>query len=542
MVWLLLILFLVHRWHGPDVWYHLVWGRSIWTTGSLVPSPDVLLSQPIPANGYWLFQSVLYGLYWIGGHFAVFLLFLAAWLGIAWLWKRITQWDQASWGGWLFLLFVICMQLRFEERPEVFSYLLILLMVDRAWRGPLNSQNLWIMALIQVVWSNVHGYFVFGPLIATLLLLERSGWRSQRPWWTGLVLSLSTLITPFGYGVWKTVFLYARFSRELADLNQELFSPSLWPPAFPTSFFWIFVVAVAVTSVWMLATGRNFGRALLALLGCFLSSLAIRNMPLVFFFSAPLLSEWKGWRLTKMSLNPRWTNLSLRVVTAGLSVALVLGYYHRWVGSLSSFGWGEEWASYPIGAVEFLKEKGFRGKLFCDSYDGGYLEFHLPEIKVAGDSYFSDSSVTRRYFQAIRNVDDFVRLNQQFDFDGLLINVENFDVLDTTLNNPKYVMAYADSHRVLFLRAGESPKATWEQVQFYHGENLRDEAYAFGVTAWMALGFKRQDRELIHQLVMNLQTASAIPERAFSIAVRFAHENRDEDLVFKLAPMKIKLF
>src|SRR5689334_17755617 len=66
-----LILLLCHSWQGPDIWYHLTWGRDIFTTGSFLPQVHVLLPQPIAANNYWLFQLLTFGLYSLGGIIAV---------------------------------------------------------------------------------------------------------------------------------------------------------------------------------------------------------------------------------------------------------------------------------------------------------------------------------------------------------------------------------------------------------------------------------------------------------------------------------------
>src|SRR6185503_14000255 len=75
-VFLLLILLLWHSWFGPDIWYHLSWGRSLVQNFSFLPVTRTLISQPVYANTYWLFQIAMYALMSAGGIYAISAIFL----------------------------------------------------------------------------------------------------------------------------------------------------------------------------------------------------------------------------------------------------------------------------------------------------------------------------------------------------------------------------------------------------------------------------------------------------------------------------------
>jgi hypothetical protein len=190
--------------------------------------------------------------------------------------------------------------------------------------------------------------------------------------------------------------------------------------------------------------------------------------------------------------------------------------------------------------VEFLREKGFKGRLFCDSYDGGYVEYHMPEVTISGDSYFADPFMTRAFFAAIRDPKILRRADQTSSFDGFLINIENGEVIDDLLERKDLVVAYADSHRLIFLSRARYPDLTGDlsSFRFYHGEDLRHLAYEFGVIAWMDLAYRHQWTPVLFKILADLSTADIVPKAAFQIALKYAAEHKDQNLILALAPLK----
>jgi hypothetical protein len=126
---------------------------------------------------------------------------------------------------------------------------------------------------------------------------------------------------------------------------------------------------------------------------------------------------------------------------------VVEGEYFNVTASLASFGFHLERASYPIGVVEYLKAHDFHGRVFCDSYDGGYVEYQMPQVEIAGDSYFSNVPMTLKFFSAIKDPAALTALDSQLGFDALIINVENLEVIQALEQNPTWNLVYIDSHR-----------------------------------------------------------------------------------------------
>src|SRR5262245_22218695 len=82
----LLSLFACHRWFGPDIFFHLAWGRAILESGQSLPPIPALMNGSIPANQYWLFQICLHLLYQAGGPALVTFVYVGLWLAIGALW------------------------------------------------------------------------------------------------------------------------------------------------------------------------------------------------------------------------------------------------------------------------------------------------------------------------------------------------------------------------------------------------------------------------------------------------------------------------
>lgn len=528
---------LTHSWYGPDIWYHLTWGRELIEQGRLVPQQRTLLTQPVFANVYALFQAVIYLLYAFSGLVGVSALFAALWFVIAGLWLHLARACRFPIAGpWLFLAFVVIAQTRFEQRPEIFSYLF--LMATLAWYGrEARGRDYALLFVLQVLWTNTHGYFALGPLIAAAACLAALVERRAPPWRALGVTTLGTFATLPPLGGWLAVWHNGRVGAGLRDVNAELMPPTLWPPLAPNVVFW----CLALLVVWLIARAlwvrRDVFAALLALGGLALALGAVRNLPLLPLLSAPLLATLPAepllGRARLMSM------VGAAVAATLLAFAALTGRYQAAVGGLGSFGVHLEWSSYPIGAVEFLKN--FRGKIFTDSYDGGYVEYHLPEARVAGDSYFSSPEITREFFDAIREPAALRGLHLRFDFDALLINVENLAVLDQALRDPEWALVYSDTHRALFRKRAQAAAVPLAAGTYFHGESLANWNDAFGPLSWTAVARKYRDRDLLAKILRDVSASPVIPAALYRMALDFGVKEGDRELVRSTLALREKV-
>lgn len=540
-----LLLLTHHTWYGPDVWYHLTWGRDLLERGSILPVQRSLFEQPIPANLYWVFQTVIYGIYWLSGAFGVSVLFSALWTGIALSWLKLSGLNKKPLLGLpVFAAFIICAQLRFDQRPEVFAYLLILLIlfilqrID--FRTRLNWRPLVTLLIIQTILTNTHGYFALGPLLGGAFVVSKLMCRCSvrerlRYAVIPIVLILGTVLSPNGLTSWEIVAAYEKLGRAMADVNSELFPTWRIGLVFPIIVFWAIWVVLFLLLMKAIWKRTDVFAILTASAGLYLSASMLRNIPLGLILCAPLL---RLNFLTSSSSQPPRSAKSIYFVytmsTLVFAIVIVTGDYHRWTMSLATFGTRLERASYPIEAVEFLNRINFKGRLFTDSYDGGYVEFMRPDLRIAGDSYFLDPQVTTRFFEAIKDPAALFAADTEFGFDGLLINIENRDVLSLLWRSPAWIVAHADSHRVVFLKAGLGKQISMSSAKYYYGDDLRRWTYSFSPITWTQLALQFNEKGLARKLLEDLRAADQVPSTAIRGGLMIAAMTKDRSL-FELA-------
>ena len=540
-IWLLLPMFALHSWYGPDIWFHLARGRAISLTGVFNPVPNVLIVQPAPGTSTWLFQYLIYWIYEFGGVLSVSILFAAIWACVGAARIRLGDSDRYPISGPLFwFAFVVCAQLRMEHRPEVFSYLFLSLILILLPTGPsISRSRLLLLFLIQAMWTNTHSYFPLG-LAAGFANLAASIFERQhrRTACVSLaVLVTATLCHPDGIFVWKMVFQYASLLNDLRDSIEELaptyrFAPYFWP----MPVFWIYLFAISVWTVNALTRRRSLYPAFLALGGIVLGLQAFRNIPLFLILSAPATAAASGW------LEPRLRSLrkgivgslqpALYLASGLIALSTMTGDYYLYRQSGTLFGPRLEWAEYPIGAVEYLQSLRFTGRLFCDSSDAGYVEYMLPTAQVPGDSYFSDANMSRLLFWIASDASAFQNFDKQANFTAAIVNIANSALMNFFLSSADWQAGYADSHRAVFLRATAFPQQSFRfsNANFYHGEDLRRWNYSASPTLWSEIALTRRDRLLMLTLLEDLQKSKYIPAAFVKNALAFAAANHDDTI------------
>jgi hypothetical protein len=455
-----LVLLLCHEWFGPDIWYHLYLGGRVAQTLTAQPSDRLLLQQPDFINFYWLFQLGVRGVYALGGLYPVSLLFLALWAGIAAVWLKTTGALRAGAAGpWLALAAVLVCQVRFEARPEIVSYLFLALQIHwlAAWkmdRAPAKAMLLGF-TLVEALWANMHGYFVFGPLLVGLKLTaaalsgEAPPGPRRLPGWVGLwqllgLTLLASIASPFGLRNWQEVAVLWHFFGAMHHQIQEFLPPGERPQIdlWSIRLFWAYWLALLAGGVWVarIAGHRHLFALFLAAVGLGLSAQAVRNIPLAILFGAPLL----GLILARRHRFRNEVPFRLAIVGTGTALALwiVAGGFHRFVKAPGGFGIRESTLAYPVGFAGYVRDTGFSGAIFNNGTDGSYLEFHCPGLRPYGDSRYVDVPLVDGYFRAVRRSADFRELQPQLAFDAVLLPVvDGWEVILSLLRDPQWRLA-----------------------------------------------------------------------------------------------------
>ena len=551
----LFVLLSCHEWFAPDIWYHLYLGDRILETHRAQPPDRLLLQQAGFIKFYWLFQLIVRAVFAIGAVPAVSALFAAVWAVALGCWARAAGAGRAGgWGAPFALAAVLLCQTRFEERPEVFSFAFLALQIGwlaaRRFEDAPTAGFMLGFAAVQAAWSNCHGYFVLGPALVALRLLSFLGRPRPAPsgkgwaaWWMLLGATLlATILSPFGLGNWREVAVQAGFLRHMHYAIQELLPPTrvpghLWTIAL-FEVCWIGLLAATVHAA--ITKGREQAFALLlAAAGRCLSMGSYRNIPLMVFFSGPLV----GAILIRRTAPDRMAGGSWAAASAGVAAAVLAGWvvsggFYRSLGGLPGFGVRESRYGCPVGFADYLRPAGFSGAIFNDPGDGGYLEFHFPRLRLYADTRFVDVRPVTSYFEALRDPSKLRARRSRQPFDAVLLRVaESPTVVATLLRDPGWRLAYSDLHRAFFVDAAR-PGAVVRAPALYQGEDLTQPAIGASATAWVAILAAAGDGPGILRALGQFSRAPRVPAGILKFALQFGRTAPDPRVTAAAAALR----
>lgn len=528
---------LVHTWPTLDIWYHLRRGLDIVETGQALPPGRFVVQHP-DAVFYWLFQLVVAGLYALGAIPAVTLFFAAVWLGAFALLFRAS--GLLNGGGlavlWM-LAALILAEMRMDPRPEALSFLFVAAVL--ALIVPLRPPDLLddrrravrvvaLLAGIQVLWCNVHGYFVLGPLLVGLkglhLLSEAPPGARVRLARLGGVILIGLLaascVSPFGPRTLVSAVIHLGLLREVHDLVLEFRSPldaQLVSGLWTFQLFWTLWACVALAALRQVVRARRIDFTVsLALVGLLLGANSIRLMVFLVIFATPLvgrvLAEIEPRRPPATATRTRRTAWSRWAYPAALVVAacgvpwVTLDAHYESIGSRKRFGFGRVGLSHPDRIVDYLARHPTSGLLFNVDYAGSYLEFRLPTLRLYGNTQFTSPEAVRAY-HAAATATGFWRLHEAWHFDAALVDVvTGNDTAQGLLGHPGWRLVHADLLRALFVRR-DSPHATElppEPPVFIADEDLSFPPCALAAIRWAELLAGQGERELLARLLDQL--------------------------------------
>jgi tetratricopeptide (TPR) repeat protein len=444
----LLLCFTVFKVHDNDIGYHIAKGRFFVENGRLVPAGYFLCSdyRGLDFLDRWGFQVVVYIVYafWdLHGLLMLRILLVGCSLGILffvrlpgsegrlWLWRGVV----------LVLAMLVCYE-RFSLRGELFYYFFTLVyvvaLVHHAGGG--RAVEILLLPLLQIVWANMHGTFVFGVAIIGLFLFvealkevwcrvcggkgerteqgtrHKDGSNAGRPprenqgapsgdlrrsknsyaLTASFVLSLlACFLNPRGLtGVLLPIQMFIRLAR--VPWYQESvaeFVPTFGRyEQFTAVAIPALVVLMAVAGVFFLLNIRRTGLAQVLMLAfmVYLSVMGRRNIAFFGLVGSLFLirdGEMVFGAIRKW-LAGRGRQGILRTISvvgrallwlAALALCFVLVTDRLAVRerSLREFGFGLSRAAYPIGAVGFLDSLNFEGNIFTNWDAGSYVLWKL---------------------------------------------------------------------------------------------------------------------------------------------------------------------
>lgn len=442
-------------------------------------------------NHHWGSGVIFYIIWKIAGFAGLSFFYFALSLVIFYLFFRIAQKESGfAIAVFLSVLVIPLIAQRTEIRPEIFSYFFLALFFWILWhwdKGRLKTKWLFVLPLLEILWVNTHIYFIFGPVLVGLFLIDRVGslWFKKRPIKAsknialalGLVV-LGALANPFGLkGLIYPFNIFREYGYRIIENQSVWFLENLGIISNPNLGLYKLIFTILVLSfVILLIKNRkrfSFVYFILAIIWSVLGWLAIRNFTIFGFFVLPLiaynLKKSFGQKLKLKSLDAKTT---FGFIAITILVITFFTHYQKLPLAQNEFGFGLKSANNQ--SAIFFKEQNIKGLIF-NNYDiGSYLIFHLyPQEKVFNDNRpeaYSVSFFEDIYISAQNNPQVWQEQDQIYNF-----NVIYFAYHDATPWAQKFLIervaddawapVFVDDYAIIFLKRNDLNQSIIEKYE-----------------------------------------------------------------------------
>lgn len=160
-----------------DIWLHIRTGE--WILQHCAVPRDQLYSFILGNRQWidheWLFQVLVYPLYRLAGANGLILMRLVVISAILYIFFTIAKRTKRLFffSASTLVISIATTFCRWYIRPELFSLLFIAVFIYllKSYRG---KNSIFFLPVLQILWVNLHGYFIMGPLILSLFLMART--------------------------------------------------------------------------------------------------------------------------------------------------------------------------------------------------------------------------------------------------------------------------------------------------------------------------------------------------------------------------------
>jgi tetratricopeptide (TPR) repeat protein len=373
----------------PEIWTHLAQGK--------INAPISFVASDSAVNTTWLYDKLAYTAWNIGKAPLLIVLNIAGLLTTFILLLQVSK----KWGGPVSQGFALLIagQLIFQSidvGPQVIMMLGIATTLYLT--STLKKQAVLFASLIplQILWTNMHSSFIYGPLIVALVAAQTAqqkshGGRTRKKQGVevgtyailALAMLLATAINPYFFKMhWQAI------------ANLKAVAPAYWSSLFidyfqiqPLKPLILFVMILGAGGLITLKKKLPLTLTTLAIYSAFLlwtsPKMSLLFVAMAFPFivlSLTAISEYIRNSLEHiLGKNAKFltpatsTVFILLIIMAMVPVVSNCAYINT--GSASNFGMGIQEELYPSGAETIITDPAFPEKAINLAADGGYLAF-----------------------------------------------------------------------------------------------------------------------------------------------------------------------
>ena len=382
----------------PEIWTHLAQGRH--------NAPLSFLASDSPVNTTWLYDRLAYAAWNIGQAPLLILLNIAGLLCTFGLLLGVSR----KWGGALSQGFALLItgHLLFQSidvGPQVVMMLCIALTLYLLTAIKKTALLFATLIPLQILWTNLHGSFIYGPLMAALaaiqVLVQSRGGAAGRTrkkqdveaGTYGLLAAamlIATAVNPYLFKMHGQVLAAIRLPGPLywSSLFIDFFQiPAIKPLILFTTILGaaglitlkkklpVLLMATAIYGTLLVWNTRQMAPLFVAMAFPFM----VLSLTAVSEYIQGSMEQLIG----KQSRHLAQATSVIFVLLIILSlIPIVTNCAYAKSGSASNFGLGIEEELYPSGAEAVIGDPAFPERAINLAADGGYLAFRYPERKI----------------------------------------------------------------------------------------------------------------------------------------------------------------
>lgn len=472
--------FLIHEIIEYDIWWHLVIGNDI-IEKHTIPTQDLYTAAAYGRDyhdSHWIFQIGIAFADKILGMFGVELFMICIWIAVFFaIWNTVRKWLSPGYAAILIFLAAMASVERFLPRPEIITYLMIVLFNYYLQNDKISKRKeIIVLGVLQVIWSNSHGLFVIGPFMVGCYvlsdLLKMVNNKKNNFKYTVLLFSViiaASLLTPWNVDGWKYAFLIfsetGSNSASVFKLIGEL-SPTFGVATRSGYAFWFFCVLILLTSISIIISfkSRKINIAgLLILIGMFAAACTgRRNIALFALVAVPFIAECNA-KLLPFSF--RRSDYVVYLVTLMLLLwtwVPLSGKYYEKTGLPCRAGFGSTPSFFPFQLKTFLKKINFRHQIYNSNIIGGfYLYQNYPDLIPLTDGRWEiyDQNILKKTQEAPASLYLLQELKRKYNIKGILlqhVSPEANKLVPLLRKNTEWRLVYFDYSSSFWLSNDDS--------------------------------------------------------------------------------------
>ncbi|MDP2922035.1 MAG: tetratricopeptide repeat protein [Candidatus Omnitrophota bacterium] len=479
-----------------DLWCHFKTGEYIVKNIS-VPRQDIF-SYTLEGKPWidheWLSQILLYTVFtksgWAGINILKVLLISACFLIL--LYFLISRHGKIIYAALFTLLSILAFGYRSFIRPEIFSYLMLCLFFYMLE----SDKRAYILPILQILWTNLHGYFILGPIMVFLYcvgeLISGDFIKAKRLGMIFIMVSLACFINPYFYKgalypAWVLVGVFSEQKDWIAGIS-ELKMP-VNADFGRYVFFWVFAIASSVTFLLNLKKARM--RHVFIFLGAFAASyMAVRNIPIFIFIAMPIAVINLNEAGIAGNIKEKKYYIPAAIIIAMASYFFISDKYYAFTNQIPQRKTEFKAMRFltPFGACDFLEKNNIKGRIFNTVDFGHYIAYRFyPEKRIFIDTRTElyGNELFRLYQNAENYPGEWEKLQKKYDFQVALIRYlfgGTERLLRYLYNSKEWRLVYYDENSVIFLRDTPENKEAIEKFKIdFSGKKIQEEDKTLGI-------------------------------------------------------------